>query len=199
MKKIRKKAFAISRDMKKAGMGSGVVIKKGEWQKAQELRLQKEKEEASKKKVKGHQLRLTEKAHEKIMLDKSTGRSSREIASELGVSDGLVSSSLRKRYVDSRQGREILKSVLLENAIAFGTQASEKIEDLNGMQSVVATGIMTQRFIDLDKHAANMPETVDLESINKVGRIIGELEEASGSFGEDIGHIIDITAEVESA
>lgn len=170
-------------------------LKKGAWQ------LEKERNtklggDPRTTKPRSAPLALTEKSHAQIGLDKASGKEHGEIATQYGVAKGIVQKSVREKFVSNREGRETLKGVLLENAIAFGSQASEKIEELNGMQSVVAAGIMTQRYIDLDKHSSTVVDNADLDQIASVGRTIAELEGMASSVGEEVGEIIDITADV---
>lgn len=178
--------------MKRAGIVAGVTLHKGKWQ------TEREKEQIPgqpKPNRKGAKHPLPPHATEQIILAKAGGKSWDQTAQEFGVTKNLVAKRAKEHFINNRQGKEILKSVLLENGIAMASQASEKIEELNGMQSVVAAGIMTQRFIDLDKHTQNSPETIDLDEVAKVGRAIQELEQHLPTI-EQLGlpdDIIDIT------
>lgn len=124
--------------------------------------------------------------------DKAAGMSTASLSAKYGVSDNYVNQALNKLYVSSKTGREILKGVLLENALATGMVARSKVHELNGMQAIVASGIMTQRFIDLDKHTQNLPNTVDVSEVEKVGRMLNEMERKAFPDAVETGNIIDI-------
>lgn len=160
---------------KKVGVMNGVQLKKGKWQVEKEA---KKKIPGDPKRKQGDQKPpIPPNAANQIILAKAGGQSWEQVAQEFGVTKDLVARKAREHFINNQEGKQILKSVLLENAIAFGGQAGEKIEELNGMQSVVAAGIMTQRFVDLDKHDQNTNQTIDLEEVAKAGRIIEQLEQ----------------------
>lgn len=117
--------------------------------------------------------------------DKETGMTTPALASKYGLAASYIDEALKHHYITSKEGRQTLKGVLLEGAIACGQQAKAKIDELNGMQSVVATGILTQRYIDLDKHMVDTPEEIDMSEIEKAGQLISSLD------GTMEGHLIE--------
>lgn len=145
-------------------------------------------------------LALSNAVHLDMARDKASGETLEAIAQKYGTAVTYVSEALRKLYTSNAHGREILKGILLENGIAFGMRAAEKIKELNGMQSVVASGIMVQRFIDLDKHNAASGAEADLAEVQRVGKRIADLENCVSVDGHEIsadgaegGSIIDVT------
>lgn len=184
------------KQFKKVGIMHGVQLKKGKWQVEKEAKKKARVPGEPKKKQQGGEpyVQTPENIGNAIVLSKASGKSWDQVAEEMGQSKVHVAKKAREHFINNQEGKQILKSVLLENAIAFGSQAGEKIEELNGMQSVVAAGIMTQRFVDLDKHDQNSNQTIDLEEVAKAGRLIEQLEqqipiEATG-IPEDV---IDLT------
>lgn len=173
--KAKIKADTSHAQFKKAGIPSGVVLRKGAWQKAKESNpagSPKAHRDHSKRQI----VPLSPSVFEQAAHDKAGGKSWSQTAEATGLAQAYVEKAVKTKFINNQQGREILKASLLTNGIAFSEQATAKIEELNGMQSVVAAGIMTQRFIDLDKHSQNVPNSVDLEELAKVGRTIEEIE-----------------------
>lgn len=133
--------------------------------------------------------------------EKAGGATLASLAAKYQVSETYINEALKKLYLSSAKGKQILRGVLLENAIGTGMHGRAKIGELNGMQAIVASGIMTQRFIDLDKYMQSTPETVDVAEIEKVGRLIIQLE--SRLEGVDLlagdktmDDVIDVSAQV---
>lgn len=122
--------------------------------------------------------------------DKAAGRTNQELADKYAVSVGYVQDSLRQMFLKSSLGREILKGVILDNAVAAGMQARERMAELSPMQSVLATGIFTQRFIDMDKHDKDIPKEVDLSELMAVGRMLTGLQDSITLPSE--GKMIDV-------
>lgn len=177
----RKKAssfHSIPQAMKKAGVVGGVLIRKGEWQRAKEAQVAGEPKPKGLSRVQGSNdtVGISDEVALQMAVEKAGGKTTAQLSHEYGISENHVTNLINKKFVNSRTGREVLKGILLHNAIAFGGQAAQKIEELNGMQSVVASGIMTQRFIDLDKHASTVQENIDLDEISSVGRVLKELD-----------------------
>lgn len=120
-----------------------------------------------------------------IARDRESGMTIRQVSEKYGVAASYVADAVKKHYVSARDGKAALRGVLLEGAIACGQQAHAKIEDLSGIQSVVATGIFTQRFIDMDKHIQETPDEVDMSDVEKAGALLKSLEGEEGILIED--------------
>lgn len=164
---------------KAAGIQKGVVLQKGAWQEAKDKKPPSGTPKRNSRSSNGggcDPVPTSQSTINKAALAKAGGQSWEQVAQSTGITKEYVANKVREKFINNRQGREVLKSTLLENGIAFAAQAGDKIEELNGMQSVVAAGIMTQRFIDLDRHTQNIPDTIDLEEVAATGRAIQELE-----------------------
>lgn len=171
-------------------------IRKGEWQLAKEQAKGKHhKSVPHTRSTESRVLMITDEAKQAMMEDKTSGMTFRDIANKYSVSTEYVKDALKAKYISNQEGKRVLRGVLLEGAIATGTQAKKKIKDLNGMQSVVASGILTQRFIDLDKHMTSQPDNVDLAEIEKVGQLLGDLDAALDQSAEEGSDFIDIDVE----
>lgn len=115
------------------------------------------------------------------------------IANKYGVSAGYVEDALRTVFRTSKEGREILKGVILENGIASGMHARRHIGELTPMQAVVATGIMSSKFVELEKHAATLPSEVDFGELQSIGDNLRQITEQLGEMPDDEGgEVIDI-------
>lgn len=110
------------------------------------------------------------------------------------VSDTYIRDSMNKLFVSSKVGREILKNVILENGIAAGMHARKTIGDLSPMQAIMATGIMSSKFVELDKHTAAQPAEVDFQELQKIGDNLKLIKESLGDLPEDMTDedIIDV-------
>lgn len=164
--------------MKAAGIIGGVasIIRKGAWQLALEDKpAPKNGKSGMKKRTNIPKSTMLSMAH-----DKAGGMTSAAIAQKYALSKCYVENSLQKLYINSKVGREILKGVLLEGAIATGMRAHDKIGDLTGMQSVLATSALTSRFIELDKHTINQPAEVDWAELAEATRDLAELRKELG-------------------
>jgi len=127
------------------------------------------------KRRKDNRLTLAPDTQLEMARDKAGGMTNSELAQKYAISEDYVRESLNRLYVNNEQGREILKSVVLENAIASGMHARSKVGELNAMQATVATGIMTSRFVELDKHTRDVPKVVDFSELAKVGQVLTQL------------------------
>jgi transposase-like protein len=177
---------ATSRKLKAARIAPvELPLRKGEWQVAKEQK----KAVPGMPKTKSHKkpvLIVNDGVAASMALAREEGQSVRQVAQEYGVSESLVERAVRRHYVSLKDGKQALRGVLLEGAIACGQQAKNKVEELNGMQSVVAAGIFTQRFIDMDKHIQESPEEVDMSDVEKAGALIASLDtELDGQLLED--------------
>lgn len=83
--------------------------------------------------------------------------------------------------------------MLLEGAIATGMRVQEKMHELAGAQSVVATAALTAKFIDLDKHTASQKKVIDFDELTSIGDDLRALRADIGDDTEETG-IIDIDA-----
>lgn len=172
--------------LKAAGIGPvDLPLRKGSWQIAREKGLPVPGQ--PKTKVKGTKpLALTDEEKHEMVMDRESGMTVPQLSSRYGVSRKYVADALKQGYVTMKEGKTALRGVLLEGALACGQQAKVKIDELNGMQSVVAAGIFTQRFIDMDKHLQESPEEVDMSDVEKAGALLSSLEtEQEGVLLED--------------
>lgn len=182
--KVKKVKRSVLRDrtaaqMKAAGIKGGVVLKTGAWKKAKDAGIKNTdsgRPKTTKRRGGTDAVQISDEVVMQMAIEKAGGSTTAELALRYGVSEGHVTNLIRKKYIDSRTGREVLKGILMHNGIAFAGQAAQKIEELNGMQSVVATGIMTQRWIDLDKHSATVNDSIDLDEVSRVGRLLKDLD-----------------------
>lgn len=181
--------------LRAAGIRGG-VRRKGEWERDRDKKIPgvpKDKRKRGDKK-----LDLPRTAIIAMAKDKVSGMTSAEIAAKYEVSNDYVEEALHRLYVTTKIGREILKNVLLENAVATGMHARANIKTMNGMQAAVATGIFTDRFVQLDKHIASQPIEVDFIELQQAGNALKELREMVGGVTEREVPAIDIEAEVDS-
>lgn len=154
-----------------------VGVRKGQWQVEREAAA---KQVPGKPKPNKKRTRAAIALSPQLMLeaakDKAAGMTNEMLATKYAVSEAYIGEALQRLYVRSDVGRQILKGVLLENAIATGMHARKNIESLSGMQATVAAGIFTDRFVQLDKHIASVPREVDFAEIAKVGQLLEELD-----------------------
>lgn len=184
-----------SRTLKKHGIKPLALPARrvGDWEKARQDRKHTPGAPKVRDKQKHKQVsQLTEDELEAMAHKKAGGMSYGQIAGEHGVATKYVRRALTGKFIHTAKGREILKGVLLDGAIAAGVQTHEKMGELNGMQSAIVTGVFTQRFIDMDKHTATMPhDQADFAAIAKASDAIEELVRDLG-----VGDVIDVDAEV---
>lgn len=197
MKKPKRKRDLTDKKFKAAGikpLDVKPMPRKGEWQVAREGKIAGKPKQG---KTMRSLTRVSDEEVAEMARLKAGGMSYKEIGDLHGLAGTYVREAVNTRFVNTSKGREILKGVLLENAIATGVNARKKIDDLNGMQSVVAAGIMTQRFIDLDKHIQNTPATVtDFAEIASLSESLDELVKDLGLDGVQGPSILDVDAEV---
>lgn len=199
-KSIQRPRDKTSIQMKKAGIkGGGVnaIIRPGEWELAK-INETKTLETVAGK-PKGKKKPLQTKEIVSMAHDKAGGMSYPELSDKYGLSEGYIAAALRRLYVSTNIGKQILKGVLLENAIVMGTHARNKIADMTGMQAAVATGIMTSRFVELDKHDQQTPQEIDFKEIAEVGAQLRGLVAAVGGLGDnsDTESVLDIESSSE--
>lgn len=140
---------------------------------------------------------LSQDALLQMAKDRAGGSSMDELADKYSLSKGYVESALRTLFTNSAVGRDILKGVMLENAIATSMRVRETVGQLQPMQAVIASGITTQRFIDLEKHTANTPPEVDFAQLARVGDVLAQLGKELGIDPDSSeGEVIDIDADV---
>ena len=101
---------------------------------------------------------------------------------------------MRRSYVNTNDGRKVLESALLENAIASNVQFSRHVEELTPMQAAVATGIMTGKFIDIQKHNGETPVEVDLSTLSAMGDMLKDIR---ASIGTDVSDVIEAESSSE--
>lgn len=181
--------------LKKVGIDNG--IRKGEWQIVREGTPPGKPKKLSDR-GKGHDpLAMSPEEHLSMVHDKAAGMTDKDIAEKYAVTAGFVNAALRKQYVNNTTGREILKGLLLDNAIAVGSKAATQIDELEPMQSMAATKLMTNAFIDLDKHSQSSPAVVDFTELAKMGEQLKGLNDLVTDLPTDTEGIIDITASVK--
>lgn len=184
----------LSRSLSKAGIEDGAVadtIRKGQWQLERDKRVagapKKGREKGERK------FRLTEGEKENMIRDKAGGASNKNIARKYGLSERYVENAMAKNFVSTAAGASVLKGVLLEGAIATGMRVQEKLHELTGAQSVIATTALTAKFIDLDKHTAAQKKVIDFDELTSIGDDLRSLRAEVGDDMDEPG-IIDIEA-----
>lgn len=167
------------------GHGQGVtsMVRKGDWQLAKENPNMTAKT-GKKSDTFGH--KIPEEMRLEVAKEMAGGASKAIIADKYGVSNAYVVNAMKKVWMTSSVGREILKNVILENGIAMGMQARAQMKDLTPMQSVMAAGIMTSKFVELDKHTASTPQEVDFNQLQEIGEHMKQVAEALGVHAEDM-------------
>lgn len=180
-----------SKTMKREVGGNGVLLRRGEWERNRAAHLDDiaEKHTSTKHKC-GTRKGIKEDVRHAMIVRASEGASIRDIVKEFHISKREVEYALKHTFADGETGAQKLKNLLLSNATQLAVQTRRKADDMNGMQSAVATGIMTSKFIELDKHLASKPRTVDLEALTEIA---GELREM-GQIIDDAG-LSDIPTE----
>lgn len=169
MKKNRKKADQTARKLKAAGVKP---LLKGDWEKHRE---EYGAPKAGKAGVGKHKLSADTKLA--IAKDKMAGATSKELAIKYDCSVKLIELALKHAFIATEKGKHVLKGILLENAVATGMKVKEGVEDLTTMQAAVVTGVMTQRFIELDKHMqGSNGADVDFNGLIEVGKILSGLD-----------------------
>jgi hypothetical protein len=182
---------SVSQQLKKAGIKGGIAIRRGEW--AGESR-PKHVPGADKVRPKGKApLTLPKETLVMMAKDKSSGMSDKEISKKYAVSTSYIQASLKTLFLTTKVGKEILKGVLLDNAVACGMRVRETVDELQPMQAAIATGIMTQRLIDLDKHTSNQPPDMDLNELAEVGKFLREIRTEVMPLTDADAPIIDIS------
>lgn len=188
------KGKVLSRTLQAAGIHDGIKIRKGDW----ELELERRIPGAPKDKKKPGLGKFQASENEMLSMakEKAQGKTNRQIGDKYGFAATYVEAALRKLYVNNEKGREILKGVLLEGAIATGMRVQEKIRDLTAAQSVIATTALTAKFIDLDKHNSEQRKNIDYDELTGLGDDLRKLREAVGEDNDDEPSVIDIEADV---
>lgn len=168
------------------GQGLTSMVRKGEWQLAKEnpqvvpKKVKHERDHNFKSKKIPEQLRL------EVAKEMAGGASKEVIAAKYGVSNSYVITAMNKVWMTSSVGREILKNVILENGIAMGMQARAKMGELSAMQSVMATGIMASKFVELDKHTSSTPQEVDFNQLQEIGEHLKLVADSLGVPPEEM-------------
>ena len=126
--------------------------------------------------------------------DRLAGASQKEVAEKYGVSERYIDMAMKKKYITTSDGRKVLEGALLENSIASAMHFRAHVDELSGMQAAVATGIMTGKFIDLQKHNGETPVEVDLTALSAMGDMLKDIR---SSIGDDITTIIEVEATSE--
>lgn len=183
-KKKQDKPTSLSQKLKAGGVAP--LIRRGEWQHDRPKTLKEREAKAmsnlprkgpSDEDMKNVQLAIVER--------RAAGRTDQEIAEEFGLKRKTVNAIINTKFVNNRKGAEVLRGLLLENSLLLGANVRKNVDNMNGMQSAVAAGIMTTKFIELDKHIAKQPENVDTESLSEIGKGLKELNDiVKGIDGE---------------
>lgn len=179
------------------------MVRKADWLLAKENPdKHKDKEPKDKKKSKhkisstqgGRAQRIPEEMRMEVAKELAGGASVQYLMKKYCVSDQYILDSMKKLYVSSKAGREILKNVILENGIAAGMHARKTIGELSPMQAIMATGIMSSKFVELDKHTAAQPAEVDFQELQAIGENLKLIKESLGDLPEDMTDedVIDI-------
>lgn len=192
---MKNPSISTSKELRKAGIKGGVAIRKGEW--AEETR-SKRIPGADKKRPKGQApLQLPKETMVLMAKDKASGMTNMELSNKYGVSSSYIQHSLKTLFLTTKVGKEILKNVLLDNAVASGMRLRETVGDLQPMQAAIVTGIMTQRFIDLEKHTSATAPDMDLTELGQVGQILRDIRSEVHALPEhEEGAIIDVSGDV---
>lgn len=107
--------------------------------------------------------------------DRAGGMTVSEISSKYSVSNTFIDDALKQLFIGNAVGREILKGVILDNAVAANMQAKAKMGELSPMQSVAAASVFTRNFIELDKHEKDTPKEIDVTKLNQMASTVDEL------------------------
>lgn len=134
----------------------------------------------------GRKQRIPEELRLEVAKERAGGASVDYLAKKYCVSNKYIDDALQKVFISSKVGREILKNVILENGIAAGMHARRGIEQLSPMQAVMATGIMSSKFVELDKHTASQPAEVDFQELQSIGENLKLIKESLGDMPEDL-------------
>lgn len=194
--------------MKAAGIPP--IIRKGEWEHNTPKRvplqgmpskhLKRVKVEGKKvKTMPKQQLALSPPTLIAMAKDRAGGMLRKQLSVKYHVSESYIDNALQHLFINNKIGREILKGVLLENAIACGMHGRAKVEELNGMQALVGAGIMTSRYVELDKHTQSAPDEVDFSDIAKISENLKQINDYVGPLGQYAeGLVIDVEATSET-
>ncbi len=185
----KKPSIANSKACKAAGIET-IPLQKGEWQ------LQREGNKLAGKLKKGKTFRVATDISDETALLAATqiasGKTVAAVADEMACSENKLREAIGRKYIHNSKGKEILKGLLLEGAIATGQQAREKMPELSAMNSVVATGILTSKFIELDKHLTGTPQEIDFAELAGLGEELRELRKTINVVDTGVGPVIDV-------
>lgn len=191
---MKSKQDNLSRSLKAAGIEGGVTARQSPWD------MERIKDTPGKPKKKKHKtsalIPISRETSFAMAKDRSLGMSEKQVADKYSVATCLVREALKRVYTGTAVGRELLKNVILEGAIATSTQALKKVGELNPVQSVAAAGLLTSKFIELDKHTQNTPQAIDFAQLKQVHENLQSLDEELGDIDDDDG-VIDIEAFVK--
>lgn len=169
------------------------MVRKGDWQLARENPERGGKHKVGTNKQTGAKNGLSKETKLEIAKEKAGGASEHYLAKKYGVSITYVQDSLKSIFLTSKVGREILKNVILENGIACGMHARTKVEELSGMQAIMATGIMSSKFVELEKHTMAQPAEVDFVEIQAISENLKAIKDLVGDLPDDsVVEIIDL-------
>lgn len=136
---------------------------------------------------------IAEDTKMQIAKEKAGGAGTDYLAKKYGVSAKYIDDALHHIFISSKVGRELLKNVILENGIACGMRARAGVADLSPMQAIMATGIMSSKFVELDKHTASTPAEVDFTELQAIGENMKLIRESLGDLPDDsMDDVIDI-------
>ena len=166
--------------------GLAPLLRTGDWERARNGTLET--------KLANSPARVSEQEKQLMINDRLAGASQRDVAEKYGVSERYIDMAMKKKYVTTADGRKVLESALLENAIVANMHFRDKVGELSGMQAAVATGIMTGKFIDLQKHAGETPVEVDLSALSAMGDMLKDIR---ASVGDDVTDVIEAEATSE--
>lgn len=185
----------MSREIKKITKQSGgIILQRGEWERNRPTHLAEiaNKDTADKPRYGTATKKVQTALKEAIVIRKAEGATIKDIAEEFGVAQRYVEQVMKFRFPDGKSGAQKLRDLLLSNAIQLGAQTRMKADEMNGMQSAVATGIMTSKYIELDKHMQNKPPTIDLDKIGEISDSLNELTDIVRKSGVDDSVIPDV-------
>lgn len=187
MKSKRKKA-RMNEMPKVLGHGQGLtsMVRKGEWQLAKETHKVLPVVKKHKRSDNWKKNTIPEDMRLEIAKEMAGGATKEFVANKYGVSNSLVVRAMNQVWIGSAVGREILKNVILENGIAMGMQARDKMSELSPMQSVMATGIMSSKFVELDKHTSSTPQEVDFNQLQEIGEHLKQVADSLGVPPEEM-------------
>lgn len=112
-----------------------------------------------------------------IIMEQIGGRTPVEIAREYGVHRNFVNNALRRRFGSKEKGKEALMNLMLENALALQESVATRIGEFSGPQAVLASAIMADKMMALEKSIAETPKTIDFSALRNIGETLKRLRD----------------------